>query len=350
MLRIVRVWGSVAAAPGPFVAHPADYPWRVRRLRSPLPFHRLNAIIPLRYPGYKRIPCDGRPPVKGRKLPSPGTRAMRKNQDWRGTTVDWYGGGRRRVCLLSDTGRRYNKGRAVPIRWVMVLDVDETHRDDCVFTTDVSLSPEQIVSLYTRRWSIEVTFQEVRAHLGFETTRQWAKPSVLRMAPCLPGLFTVISLAFDIHLRRHKVRPAAAAWYEKQALTFSDAIRHPSAIVARNDFRERHIRSAYHKTLAPDADAVFRHPCPRRLTPAEWQESRIGRGFNLHESRARGETQIIAVGRGLSLSTHDLCARRSTTPLSRRSRGTPRSQATRPSRSRRTMRTRDRARCASPRQ
>jgi hypothetical protein len=175
-------------------------------------------------PPARRRGAKGRPPVKGRKLPSPGTRAMRKDPTWQETTVDWYGGGRRRVGLLSDTGLWYNKGRAVPIRWVMVVDVDGTHRDDCVFSTDVSLSPAEIVSLFTRRWSIEVTFQEVRAHLGFETTRQWARRSVLRTAPCLLGLFSVVSLAFDTHLRRHKVRPAATAWYAKEALTFSDAI------------------------------------------------------------------------------------------------------------------------------
>jgi hypothetical protein len=47
------------------------------------------------------------------------------------------------------------------------------------------MPPQQIVGLYTGRWSIEVTFQEVRAHLGFTTPRNWSKKSVLRTPPCL---------------------------------------------------------------------------------------------------------------------------------------------------------------------
>ena len=32
----------------------------------------------------------------------------------------------------------------------------------------------QILQWLVRRWQIEVTFQEVRAHLGVETQRQWS--------------------------------------------------------------------------------------------------------------------------------------------------------------------------------
>lgn len=126
--------------------------------------------------------------------------------------------------LLTGMGLWYNHGRAVMIRWVYVVDREGTHRDDCIFSTDITLSPERIVSLFTRRWSIEVAFEEVRAHLGFETTRQHVARSVLRMAPCLLGLFTVITLAFALHQCRHPIRPARTPWYNKHAPTFSDAI------------------------------------------------------------------------------------------------------------------------------
>lgn len=166
----------------------------------------------------------GRPRVKGRKIDSPQQATRRKNAAWQKATVDWYGGGSRRVHLLTGTGLWYNRGRAVPIRWVYVVDREGTHRNDCVFSTDVAMSPTQIIGLFTRRWSIEVTFEEVRAHLGFETTQQRVAQSVLRMAPCLLGLFSMVSLVFHTHQRRYRVRPACAAWYTKKDLTFSDAI------------------------------------------------------------------------------------------------------------------------------
>jgi hypothetical protein len=86
------------------------------------------------------------------------------------------------------------------------------------------LSADQIVSLFTGRWSIEVTFQEVRAHLGFNTPRNWSKTSVLRTAPCLLGLFSVVSLIFADQARDRTIKPLCAPWYAKEELTFSDAI------------------------------------------------------------------------------------------------------------------------------
>ncbi|WP_157469651.1 hypothetical protein [Gemmata sp. SH-PL17] len=38
--------------------------------------------------------------------------------------------------------------------------------------------------------------QEMRAELGLETTRGWREKTVLRAAPCLFGLYTVVALLF----------------------------------------------------------------------------------------------------------------------------------------------------------
>jgi hypothetical protein len=37
-----------------------------------------------------------------------------------------------------------------------------------------------------KRWSVEVTFREVRDHLGFESQRQWSDPAIARTTPCRP--------------------------------------------------------------------------------------------------------------------------------------------------------------------
>ncbi|MCX5646305.1 MAG: transposase [Phycisphaerae bacterium] len=148
---------------------------------------RLYAPVP------KRRRRNGRPPSKGRKLPTP-----QQGVD-RGVltpaTIPWYGGGNRRVQLATETGLWYKAGAGVvPIRWVFVRDLQGTHRDEYFYTTDPLLTGQQMVGWFTARWPIETTFQEVRAHLGFETTRQHVAPSVLRTAPCLLGLFRVICL------------------------------------------------------------------------------------------------------------------------------------------------------------
>ena len=68
---------------------------------------------------------------------------------------------------------------------------------------------------FAGRWPIEVTFEEVRAHLGFETTRHWCKNSVLRVAPCQLGLFSVVSLVYAELARQHKVVVHTTPCYAK---------------------------------------------------------------------------------------------------------------------------------------
>jgi hypothetical protein len=165
----------------------------------------------------------GRPRIKGNKLPTPQEVVARSRRTRR--TVDWYGGGDRRVELVSDTGQWYKAGKGlVPIRWVFTHDIQGTHRDDYFYTTDPKIDPARIVGWFTARWPIETTFQEVRSHFGFETPRQRTAKSVLRTAPCLLGLFSLVSLIFVQYARRHPIRPLCTPWYAKTEPTFSDAI------------------------------------------------------------------------------------------------------------------------------
>jgi hypothetical protein len=74
-------------------------------------------------------------------------------------------------------------------------------------------------------WLIEVTFQEMRRHLGFETQRQWSDLAIRRTTPALLGLFSLVTL-----FAHGRMRQAAgafrrqAAWYHKAHPTFSDAL------------------------------------------------------------------------------------------------------------------------------
>jgi hypothetical protein len=179
---------------------------------------RLYDPPPRRNPGR-----GGRPPLKGRKRATPGEAVKRAKA--KRFTVNWYGGKQRRVELISGDGHWYKAGGGlVPVRWVFVHDLDGTHRDEYFYSTDPAMVPQQIVSLYTARWSIEVTFQEVRAHLGFNTPRNWSKKSVLRTAPCLLGLFSLVSLIFERHTRHRPAKPLRLPWYSRSECTFSDAI------------------------------------------------------------------------------------------------------------------------------
>jgi len=165
---------------------------------------------------------QGRPRVKGARLPKP-QEAVAAARQRRRLTVGWYGGGRRRVEVVSGTGHWYKSGRGlVPLRWVFVRDLTGTPRDEYFYSTDPGMAAEAVIGHYTARWNIETTFQELRAHLGLESTRGWCAQTVLRAAPCLFGLYTVVALLYQA-LPAAK-RAGGVDWPGKQGVTFSDAL------------------------------------------------------------------------------------------------------------------------------
>jgi hypothetical protein len=164
----------------------------------------------------------GRPRVKGAKLPTPQEVVTRSERiAW---NVAWYGGGRRDVEVVTGTGHWYKAGQGlVALRWVFVHDVTGTHRDGYFLTTDRAMNATAVIETYTARWNLETTFQEMRSGLGLETTRGWKEQTVLRVAPCLFGLYTLVAGLYS-QLPRRYGRWWAVVWPGKQDTTFTDAL------------------------------------------------------------------------------------------------------------------------------
>ncbi len=110
------------------------------------------------------------------------------------------------------------------IRWVVVRDPAGVLDDEALLCSDPDASPEQIVEWFTLRWQVEVTFEEMRAHVGVQTQRQWSDPAIARTTPALFGLFSLVTLAADSLVREGGLIARASAWYPKRTPTFSDAI------------------------------------------------------------------------------------------------------------------------------
>jgi DDE superfamily endonuclease len=164
----------------------------------------------------------GRPRVKGARLPSP--QEVVAGGQRRRLTVRWYGGGWRRVEVVSGTGQWYQSGCGlVAVKWVFVHDRSGTHRDEYFFSTDLALTERQVIEAYTGRWNIETTFQEARAYLGVEATRGWCANTVRRAEPCLLGLYAVAALLYE-RLRAQGAAAGGVAWAGKRVTTFSDAL------------------------------------------------------------------------------------------------------------------------------
>ena len=138
------------------------------------------------------------------------------------------------VELASGVALWYHGGPPrLPIRWVVIRYLAERRGPYALLCTDTEAEPLRILQWYLLRWQVEVTpyqvrgrlFEELRAHLGLETQRQWSERAIARTTPALFGLFSVVTLAADILIgQQGGMAPRTAAWYDKTSPSFADAI------------------------------------------------------------------------------------------------------------------------------
>lgn len=221
-----------------------DLLWQLRQLKNPICMitrFRLDAAL---YEPNKSTPGRmGRPRKKGKRLPTLEKIAEDKLTRWKRLTVqEWYGEKKRELEITSKTAVWFHSGKPpLPIRWVMVRDPKKIFKTQALLCTDIKVSAEQIIEWFVRRWQVEVTFHEVRTHLGVETQRQWADLSILRSTPALLGLFSVVTLLANLHAQKQILPVQQTAWYSKQLPTFSDAL----SIVRQTLFAQYHFRTSH---------------------------------------------------------------------------------------------------------
>lgn len=203
---------------------------------------RLDANLfepaPVRRPGQL-----GRPRKKGERLPKLEEVLTDPDTQWgRFVVSQWYGRGAYEVEVATGTAVWYHSGMpVVPLRWVLVRDPAGKLDPKAFLCTDQRARPVDILSWFVRRWSLEVTFEEVRRHLGVEAQRQWSDKAILRTTPCLLGLFSIVTLMADQLQAHGKLTVQESAWYEKPLPTFSDALASVRMVLWRQmDFSMSH--------------------------------------------------------------------------------------------------------------
>jgi hypothetical protein len=210
---------------------------------------RLRLDAALYYPPGPPPPGKrGRKPTKGPRQRSLKLWAARSDAPWHETTVDWYRGERKRLWVLSRPALWYTPGVApVAIRLVLVRDPQGKLSDAAFFCTDLHTTPEQILHWVVMRWSVEVTFEEARAHLGLETQRQWADQAIARTTPVLLGLFSLMTVLALRLCPEGRIPVEGSAWYRKSEATFADCL----AVVRQQLWRARYLVNS-----APHVDCV----------------------------------------------------------------------------------------------
>jgi hypothetical protein len=202
---------------------------RCRKLSNPITFiTRLKLDAALYKPAPPRRPGQiGRPRLKGKRLPNLPEVSEDPGTIWESSKIaNWYGSEDRTVEIASETAVWYSTGLfAVPIRWVLIRDPEGEFKTQALLCTDLEADPEEILRWFVMRWQLEVTFQEMRRQLGFETQRQWSKLAIRRTTPALLGLISLVTL-----IAHRQMKQAAGAlrrqtsWYHKAHPTFADAL------------------------------------------------------------------------------------------------------------------------------
>lgn len=196
----------------------------------------------------RQVGQRGRTALKGKAQPKLAARLNDPTTRWEKCTLSWYGGTTREMEITTGTALWYQSPvPPVTIRWVLIRDPQGQYEPVALLCTDQNVDAVQIVEWFVLRWSVEVTFHEVRAHLGVETQRQWSDLAILRTTPALLGLFSLVAFFAQQLLQGQALPVRQATWYSKALPTFSDTLA----------FVRQHLwPSTFFSVSSPNADTV----------------------------------------------------------------------------------------------
>jgi hypothetical protein len=116
----------------------------------------------------------GRPRLKGHRRPTLEAVLADEETTWSKLTIErWYGDDPREVEVATDSDVWYHSGKPpMLLRWVLISEPNKCFEPQALLSTNLDDTPEQILTWFIRRWTIEVTLEEARTHLGLETQRR----------------------------------------------------------------------------------------------------------------------------------------------------------------------------------
>ncbi len=119
----------------------------------------------------------------------------------------------------------YHTGQPpVAIRSVLIREPQRAFKPQASLSTKLDHTPEQILPWFVRRWTMEVTFEEARAHVGMETQHQWNEHAIARTTLPLLSLFALITLTAQQLMEKGVTSLRSMAWYRKTRPAFADAL------------------------------------------------------------------------------------------------------------------------------
>lgn len=206
---------------------------------------RLEAALyeppPTREPGQL-----GRPRLKGDRRPPLEAVVADEDTRWSQLSIErWYGDAPRAADVATESAVWEHSGKPPRrLRWGLIRAPHTCVEPQALWSTHRDQTPEQILTWFIRRWTIEVTREEARAPLGLETPRQWNAPAMARTTPALLSLYAIVTLTAHQLLQKEATLVRVTAWSAKLRPTFADAM----ALVRRHLWDHRHCSTSQHET------------------------------------------------------------------------------------------------------
>jgi hypothetical protein len=178
----------------------------------------------------------GRPRKRGEVLPKPKQLAQDDRQRWKTCRATLYG--RKRTVRYKDCQAQWYRACGTRLLHVVVVQIEQgTLGIRVFFATDPTLSVVQILERYADRWAIEQCFRDLKQLLGFADSSARKKEAVLRTAPFVGYIYTLLVLWFAQHAHQSPLAaPPLRPWYpHKQGLCFSDILRTAQRVLAPLD-------------------------------------------------------------------------------------------------------------------
>ena len=174
----------------------------------------------------------GRPRKKGKRLLCPEKMAHSVG-DWKKVKVRERGKIKTRLVYTREV--LWYRVSHQPILLVISRDPQGKEKDDFFFTTDVTMTPAEVIGCFADRWAIEDTFKNTKQFLGGQQPQTWKRQGPERAAALSLWLYSVVWLWYlkqKTNNRYFIVQP----WNPlKSRPSFADAI----ACLRRELWRER---------------------------------------------------------------------------------------------------------------
>lgn len=161
----------------------------------------------------------GRPACRGKLLPNPSEMIAKKGL--RHVTLKLYQNTTYKVRITSVVCRLY----LAPEREVKVVVIEHLSGGrgiEVFYSTDTSLSDEDVLRCYSYRWPVETMFQDCKGHLGLGQPQNRVRAAVRRTTPTMMYLYGLIVLWHE-HIREEPGR-FVRNWPGKRHASFADML------------------------------------------------------------------------------------------------------------------------------